>query len=257
MIENGWYIYTFLDDYYINVKTAVYHQTHFRHTSLLYGVDEEKQIFYAIGYTGNQKYEVFTISFDMFRNAITTEFDRENESYIKEDINKVEIDAFKINPGYIFDFNLKEIYVGISNYLDSCNPKNRDKQGYIYGINCEYSFINYILQSENDRLDPRFSRFFMEMKAPLFLSMAKQSITATRKWKFIYRLNSKPTDLSGVSVWKIRPGICSNGYSLCPWAWEKNSATRMEEREKSCFPGTRAAWCGIWKSAIPIPLNFI
>ena len=163
LIEDGWYIYVFLDDYYIEAKISVYHKTHFRHTSLIYGVDEDNKLFYAIGYIEDQKYKEFTIPFEDFRKAISTHFDRDNEPFIKKAIDRVEFDAFRINPAYKFEFNLKEVYLGISDYLNSCNPHNRDKQGFVYGINCEHSFIDYVSKSSNF-LDPRFSRFFMEMK---------------------------------------------------------------------------------------------
>ena len=137
LIENGWYIYTFLDDYYIESKTTVYHKTHFRHTSLLYGVDEKKQIFHSIGYVEEGKYKEFSIPFNVFQKAISTEFDRENEPFVKKSINRVEFDAFKINNEYPFELNLKEIYMGINNYLNSCNPQNRDRQRHVYGIHCD------------------------------------------------------------------------------------------------------------------------
>ena len=55
LIDGGWYIMGYYDEYYIP-ETASYQYRHFRHTMLIYGYDDESQLFYAMGYTSDRKY---------------------------------------------------------------------------------------------------------------------------------------------------------------------------------------------------------
>ena len=158
-------MYGLLDEYYIKAKPA-HNKLHFRHSLLLYGIDKREELFYAIGYVKGY-YEPFTITFSEFLNAFWSDFNRNVESYIETDIDKIEFDAFRLNPEYQFEFDLKEVYLGIDNYLNSTNPKKKVRKNCIFGIQCEHYFIKYILEEkvkDKPYLDPRFSRFFMEMK---------------------------------------------------------------------------------------------
>ena len=166
LVEDGWYIYGFLDEYYLEAKAA-FQKRHFRHPLLLYGFDETLQLFYAIGYVANGNYESFTVSFEAFQKAFWADFDREKEPYVKTSIDKIEFDAFRLNPDFEFRFDIRELYQGIDDYLKSRNPKKNVIKNCVFGIQCERYFIRYIAEEkgkEHSYLDPRFSRFFMEMK---------------------------------------------------------------------------------------------
>ena len=124
-------------------------------------------MFYAIGYVANGNYEPFTVSYEAFKKAIRADFDRNKEPYAKTGIDKMEFDAFRLNPDYDFRFDVKELYQGIDDYLKSRNPKKSVVKNCIFGIQCEQYFIRYISGEKGKEctyLDPRFSRFFMEMK---------------------------------------------------------------------------------------------
>lgn len=163
LINHGWYIMGYYDEYYIPSKSA-YNKYHFRHTLLIYGYDDQHQMFEAIGYTKDRKYKSHPISYEEFLSAIKIEFDRNKEEFVKENIDKLEFEAFKLNPEYKFDFNLKEIYQSIKDYINSEENGCRNQKGLKYGINCEKEFINYIRNHKEGPIDERYSRFFMELK---------------------------------------------------------------------------------------------
>lgn len=163
LIEDGWYIYGLWDEYYIKSK-RVYQKIHFQHGSLIYGYDKKKKIFYAIGYTSNLKYEPFTMGFDEYTQALTATFDKKKELWKKSQFDIIQFDTFKLNPEYIFEFSLNEIYLGIKDYISSSNTKNKKERDYLYGLNCERQFINYIISIADDDLDLRYSRVLMENK---------------------------------------------------------------------------------------------
>lgn len=96
LIDVGWYIMGYYNEYYIP-ETASYQYRYFRHTMLIYGYDDEVQMFYAMGYTSDRKYRSHCLTHNEFISSIGVDFDRDNESYIKRDIEKIEFDAFRPN----------------------------------------------------------------------------------------------------------------------------------------------------------------
>lgn len=165
LLGNSWYIIGYFDEYYIPVKES-YRVRHFRHTMMIYGYDDQERIFFAIGYTKDRKYKPHTLTYDEYLNAIKWYVDNNSEEHKSFDIDKVEFEAIKINPKYKFIFDLKEVYISIRDYINSVNTKNRTQKNLIYGIDCENEFKNYIIISgyDDQYLDERYSRFFMELK---------------------------------------------------------------------------------------------
>jgi len=163
LLDKDWYVLGFLDEYHIKAKAA-YGKFHFRHGVFIYGYDDAEELFYAIGYVDDTNYKTFTFSFDEFRLALPNDFDRENEKFKPQDIDRIEFNAVKENPDYKFEFNLKEVYVGISDFLNSRDSFDEGRKDLVYGIECEHEFANYILDNKNAYLDIRYSRLFMELK---------------------------------------------------------------------------------------------
>lgn len=164
LVDCQWYVMGEFDEYHITCKEA-YHLYHFRHWALVYGYDEQSELFYSVGYVKGGKYQKYTMSFDEFVNAINVNFDKVKEKYIKKNINRIELYAVKINPEYEFKFDLCDVYIGITDYLHSTDSYERDAEK-SYGIECEQKFIEYILDTSKSRrsIDVRFSRLFMELK---------------------------------------------------------------------------------------------
>lgn len=163
LIDDGWYIMGYYDEYYIP-ETASFKWRHFRHTMLIYGYDDESQLFYAMGYTGDRKYRSHCLTYDEFISSIGVDFDRKNEPYVKRDIERIEFDAFKLNEECNFAFDLSQIYTSLLDYINSEDSGFRRQKELKYGIDCEKEFVNYITGTKGFDLDERYSRFFMELK---------------------------------------------------------------------------------------------
>lgn len=163
LIDDDWYIMGYYDEYYIPGKVS-YKSKHFRHTMLIYGYDDELEVFYAMGYTKDGKYSSYTLTYGEFLSSINVEFDREREAYIKEGIDKIEFEAFKLNPEFDFTFDLKQLYTSLLDYINSQDSGYLRKKGFKYGFDCEEEFVNYINSQRGKVLDERYSRFFMELK---------------------------------------------------------------------------------------------
>lgn len=170
---NGWYFTGYFDEYYIKSKKA-YNKFHFRHNILVYGFSKEDKVFNAIGYTSKNKYLPFIISYDEYNSAIYSDFDKINEPYEKKNIDKIEFDAFKINPDYEFKFDIKELYKRINDYYNSINSNDINYKGLIYGINSERKFLSYLesfFQSPENSIDVSYSRLYMELKNIMYIRL--------------------------------------------------------------------------------------
>lgn len=163
LISGGWYIMGYFDEYHIKEK-ASYQCRHYRHSMLIYGYDDDKQLFYAMGYTKDRKYRSHCLTYDEFISSINVDFDREKEAYVKDGIDKIEFDAFRLNCDFEFTFNLKQVYISLLDFINSEDRGYKATRGVKYGFECEGEFVNYIRAQKGIDLDVRFSRFFMEFK---------------------------------------------------------------------------------------------
>lgn len=163
LLDGGWYIMGFFDEYY-NPNKASYQKRHFRHPVLIYGYDDETQLYYAMGYTKERKYRSHCLTYDELVSSIGVDFDRQNESYVKTDIDRIEFDAFRLNPDYDFTFDLRQVYTYLFDYINNEDRGYRRQKGLKYGFECEREFVNYIAGTKGFDLDERYSRFFMELK---------------------------------------------------------------------------------------------
>ena len=162
LLSNNWYIMGLFDEYYIPAK-ASYMKYHFRHSLLIYGYDDDKDSFYAIGYNKNRKYEPHTLTYKEYLSAISVDFDREKEAYYDFCIDKIEFDAFKLNPEFNFEFDWKELYTSLCDYINSTDSRN-NKKDVVFGVDCGVEFSKYISNLTPKSIDIRYSRFFMELK---------------------------------------------------------------------------------------------
>lgn len=163
LIDGGWYIMGYYDEYYIP-ETDSYRRRHFRHTMLIHGYDDESKLFYAMGYTSDRKYQSHCLTYDEFISSIGVDFDRKNEPYIKRDIERIEFDAFRLNPECDFKFDLSQVYTSLLDYINCEDSGYRHQRGLKYGFDCEREFVNYIKAQKGEYLDERYSRLFMELK---------------------------------------------------------------------------------------------
>ena len=150
-IDNGIYIYGFLNEKYIPNKYA-YNQYDFTHEYLLYGYDKEKRGFSSVGYNKNNKYEEYCISYNDYIKSI-------------ECMDSFDIYLVQLNNEFDFSIDIEYITQDISEYLSSSNTREDNKKK-LYGLNCWRHFIK---NTKNDirekcRIDIRHTRLFMEHK---------------------------------------------------------------------------------------------
>jgi len=70
-IEDDYYIHCLVDTYYIHAYEETYGASHFMHNILLYGYDQQNQIFYAADCFTEGKYSFAEISYEEFERGFT------------------------------------------------------------------------------------------------------------------------------------------------------------------------------------------
>lgn len=131
MLDTGNYVFGRYNEYYIPQKNS-YHSRYYVHDFIIYGYDEVEQVYYSAGYLADGKYKPFTI------NGIDNHID------------------------------IRMIYEDLYDYLHSINRRNIVNKDKIFGIDCEYVFVDYLTQLNSSDapylIDMRHPKFFSEMK---------------------------------------------------------------------------------------------
>lgn len=154
-ISDGYYIEGSFDEYEISACSA-YHSFHMTHYYNIYGYDNTKEQFYAIGYTKNNKLEPFTISYTEFVKAILEcECDDNYISFIK------------YNDNFKYEFDWDNVYNSMSDFLHSRSRKCLFDDKYLFGVRAQNEYINHLVDvvKGNDEIDMRNCRLLMEYKS--------------------------------------------------------------------------------------------
>ena len=69
MLDDGYAVRAVVDEFYIERRSA-YRRYHFIHHVMIVGYQEEKAIFYVIGYTDRGRYEMTTVSMEGFLKGL-------------------------------------------------------------------------------------------------------------------------------------------------------------------------------------------
>lgn len=140
-IDQGEYVYLFLDEYYLPGK-AMYQQHHFAHDTLLYGYDEDKQVFHTLGFNQNYEYGPTEIGFDSFLESYRMA-DRSHEYYTKE------IVLYRLNKDRTYTFDIQLVMDSLEDYVLSRNSSERYRaiaapNKHAFGIQVYGEFIKYL-----------------------------------------------------------------------------------------------------------------
>lgn len=160
MIRAGCYVIGVYNERYIPGK-MFYGKIDFMHDYILYGVNEEKEIFYSAGYLGDDKYQTYAILFsDFLKSVYNTPNDR------------IQFGFRTYNNEYQYCFNKEKIVQELTDYLNSTTYHGL-KENAFYGIDAnrklkEY-FLSCVKKNENSRLDLRYTRAYMEHKYFIYL----------------------------------------------------------------------------------------
>lgn len=146
-IEEGYYIMTIVDEYYLPPRKA-YRTRHYKHLIMINGYDLEKGCFYSMGYNGGN-YEEAVLMFDDVFSAITSE--EGNNVEIRDDFcmlyrlqEKEKIEYAQENYNYFpYKLNLKLIRRSLKEYLDSECSDSHFSAFYEVPHNSEYGISYY------------------------------------------------------------------------------------------------------------------
>lgn len=149
-LKKGYYVWGTYNERYIKSKHS-YQLNDFQHDYLIYGYDNEKEIFYSAGYTVRNIYEEFEISFEEYYASI-----------FQTHYNKLLLRVLKFNPEANFKMNICGIIRDMEFYLESKVHKPSAPINSTYGIDATYKVIQYL--ETLTWLDIRFVRVLLEQK---------------------------------------------------------------------------------------------
>ncbi len=154
-LEHGVYVSGLFNEKFIPHKKA-YLKKNFEHSFLVYGYNNAEQLFYAIGYTDNRRFEFYTIDFADFAKGFLG-------------LKECRFYLYYRNKNQPISLNIETIFYELEDYLRSDytihNAVGKDENDY-YGIHAMKALWFYIKISvyRGRNLDIRYSRFFFEHK---------------------------------------------------------------------------------------------
>ena len=160
MIRAGCYVIGVYNERYIPGK-MFYGKMDFMHDYILYGVNEEKGIFYSAGYLINRRFQSYEISFSDFLKSV---YNTPND--------KIQFGFRTYNNAYQYHFNKEKIVQELTDYLNSTTSHGL-KENAFYGIEANRKlkecFLSIVKNDENPKLDLRYTRAYMEHKYFFYL----------------------------------------------------------------------------------------
>lgn len=142
-IEKGYYVYLFVDEFYIPGRT-LYNSTHVTHDILIHGYDHENRLLYVSGFNKSVVYGQWTIPYDDLVKG-----------YHMADISGFKNMIVRMKYNDLFqDFNsLFPIYESITDFLQSRNSSERFREvcppldtDYVFGLNIYENLISYLAE---------------------------------------------------------------------------------------------------------------
>ncbi|REK76010.1 hypothetical protein [Paenibacillus paeoniae] len=144
-IQEGVYPVLFLDEYHISYTTA-YHAYPFPHHVLIYGYDEDRQIYHTYGFGKDLLLGYHETTFDELEQAFHS-----IDNYLKNHAIYDQYNYFfTLLPQFVYSLNIRLIYEQLGEYLrseSSNNDQNRffspDKEFLAFGIACYDHLIEH------------------------------------------------------------------------------------------------------------------
>ena len=158
MLQSQYYLTGTYNEFYIPQKKP-YKEFDFIHDYIIFGYDDEHDVFHSAGYIDTQKYELFDIKYHDYL-----------ESIYNVHSSKVNLWFHKINSGYAAELNIEDVVSRIRHYVNSTHIRTSDNL--VYGIDAWNMLARYIVENQKPFLDLRYTRLFMEHKY-LMLSRLK------------------------------------------------------------------------------------
>lgn len=152
MLANGYYVGGNYNEEYIPGKQA-YGVEYFPHDYLLIGFDNEKEIFYSVGYLTKQ-FVNYEISYVNMRMALTSLANK-----------KPVFNFYQYNTEAEVMVNIEKILSALQDYLSSSNSLRQYTKGLFYGLDAIDNLGEYYIADGNQsNFDHRYTKGLMEHK---------------------------------------------------------------------------------------------
>ncbi len=173
-IDQNYYLYFQVDEFFIHNRRA-YQKQHYIHDLLVYGYDEEKQIYNVVGYNNDFIYIESTITFEEFKQAFLNNNIDKDKNYWAD---RIFMFQYKKNSKYEFNLDLvkhllKE-YLNSENSYERYNRFDNPTKEKVYGIEVYNKVLEHLDYAKHDikcfkhlpegHLDNRLFRLIMEHK---------------------------------------------------------------------------------------------
>lgn len=160
LIDQNYYICTYVDEYYIPNRST-YRTQHFKHDILVYGYDRNEQIFHVLGFDQDGQFRGTTVSFGDFMDGHVNGLYPEHwwTSFIFPTRLNVEAE---------YSFNLKLVVELLEDYLESKDSSIRLAMQFqpprdsVFGLAC-YEYIDKCLERVEN------GKFFIDYRMPSVL----------------------------------------------------------------------------------------
>lgn len=146
-IDQGDYVYLFLDEFYLPGK-AMYRRHHFAHDTLLFGYDDEEQVFHTLGFNHNYEYGQTDIGYEPFLESYR-QADRRKAYYTKEII------LYNLNKDRTYPFDSQLVMESLEDYVLSRNSSERYRSiaspnNHVYGLKVYEEIVKYLRLLQSD-----------------------------------------------------------------------------------------------------------
>ena len=158
MMDKGLYPQGNYNEEWIPGKFA-YQKYHFYHDYLLIGYNDEKQVFYSVGFLKDDRFQKFEIPYINMKKAVETLFD----TYIGIDL--LEYNARRVANVPITFHNMLSELIDYLNSINKTSNKIVNSETY-YGLAAILELCNYIKREacQHQNIEIKYMRGFMEHK---------------------------------------------------------------------------------------------
>lgn len=142
------------DEFFIPEKNA-YKEIHFVHDYFIVGFDDDSQVFYSIGYTKRNLFQIFVIPYHCFYKSLLSVWQDHKELYY--------LFTVKYNTENKAEFSWACTSDEIYNYIKNINVSKYGTVETTYGLDVWNRLAQYVMSVEKE-IFLRNTRFYMEHK---------------------------------------------------------------------------------------------
>ena len=162
MLEQGRYITGVYDEFFVPGK-GPYQKRHFNHDYVIFGYDDEEEVFKSAAYMADRSYRFYDISYEDYYNSI----DKSEYNFY--------VCYRRIDKSYVPKVDIVHIKKKLENYLLSREDEHVLERQVYFGMEAWRKFKEYVEEIGDSWLDNRFGRLYMEHRNVMMKRMGKLS----------------------------------------------------------------------------------